>query len=71
VDPTKLPDAVVCYTDTTIAMPLLTHYALARHKPRKLKRLYDQRGKLMMALTKEYFAHNKVKMIDGSNPNLS
>jgi deoxyhypusine synthase len=59
VDPTKLPDAVVCYTDTTIAMPLLTHYALAKHKPRKLKRLYDQRGKLMKALTKEYFAHNE------------
>ncbi len=37
VDPDRLPDAVVCYTDTTIAMPLLTHYALARHKPRKLE----------------------------------
>jgi hypothetical protein len=24
IDPTKLPDAIVCYTDTTIAMPLLT-----------------------------------------------
>jgi deoxyhypusine synthase len=24
VDPTKLPDAVVCYTDTTLAMPILT-----------------------------------------------
>jgi len=59
VDPTKLPDAVVCYTDTTIAMPILTHYALAKHKPRKLRRLYDQREQLMKALTKEYFAHNK------------
>jgi deoxyhypusine synthase len=68
VDPNMLPDAVVCYTDTTIAMPLLTHYALAKHKPRKLKRLYDQRAKVMQALTKEYFAHNKVKMIDGSDP---
>ena len=68
VDPTKLPDAVVCYTDTTIAMPILTHYALANHKPRKLKRLYDQRGRMMKALTKEYFAHNKVKMLDGSEP---
>jgi hypothetical protein len=56
VDPDRLPDAVVCYTDTTIAMPLLTHYALARHKPRKLRRLYDQRDKMMKALTKEYFA---------------
>src|SRR5246127_717406 len=68
VDPTKLPDAVVVYTDTTIAMPILTHYALANHKPRKLKRLYDQRGKMMHALTKEYFTHNKVKMVDGSDP---
>jgi len=68
VDPTKLPDAVVCYTDTTIALPILTHYALANHKPRKLKRLYDQRGKLMKALVKEYFEHNGVKMLDGSEP---
>jgi len=68
VDPTKLPDAVVCYTDTTIAMPILTHYALAKRKPRKLRRLYDQRDKMMKALTREYFVHNKVKMIDGSDP---
>jgi deoxyhypusine synthase len=68
VDPERLPDAVVCYTDTTIAMPLLTHYALARHKPRKLKRLYDHRQESVKALTREYFLHNKVKMIDGSEP---
>src|SRR6266487_1458521 len=68
VDPDRLPDAVVCYTDTTIAMPILTHYALARHKPRKLRRLYDQRGRMMQALTKEYFLHNKVKMIDDDVP---
>ncbi|MHB9007654.1 MAG: deoxyhypusine synthase family protein, partial [Limisphaerales bacterium] len=70
VDPDRLPDAVVCYTDTTIAMPILTHYALAKHKPRKLKRLYDQRARAMKALTKEYFTHNPVKMIDGSEPQL-
>jgi deoxyhypusine synthase len=70
VDPDRLPDAVVCYTDTTIAMPLLTSYALARHKPRKSRRLYDQRGKTMKALRREYFAHNKVKMLDGSDPAL-
>jgi deoxyhypusine synthase len=64
VDPQSLPDAIVCYTDTTIAMPILTHYALARHKPRRLRRLYDQRDQMMKALTKEYFLHNKVKMID-------
>lgn len=32
---------------TPIAMPLFTHYALANHKPRKLRRLYDhQRERL-------------------------
>jgi deoxyhypusine synthase len=59
VDPSRLPDAVVCYTDTTLALPLITHYALANHKARPLKRLYDQRGLLMEALVREYFAHNK------------
>jgi len=68
VDPNRLPDAVVCYTDTTIAMPILTHYALAKHKPRALKRLYDQRERMTRALVKEYFLHNRVKMIDGSEP---
>ncbi|MFB3778011.1 MAG: deoxyhypusine synthase [Bryobacteraceae bacterium] len=68
VDPDRLPDAVVCYTDTTIAMPILTHYALAKHKPRKQRRLYDQRDVMMKALVREYFRHNKVKMLDGSDP---
>ncbi len=63
IHPTKLPDAIVCYTDTTIAMPIFTHYALARHKPRKLRRLYDQREAMMKALAKEYFLHNKVDML--------
>jgi deoxyhypusine synthase len=70
VDPARLPDAVVCYTDTTIAMPILTHYALAKHKPRPLKRLYDQRDRMMAALVGEYFEHNRVRMIDGSDPML-
>jgi deoxyhypusine synthase len=59
VDPAKLPDAVVCYTDSTIALPMLTHYALARRGARPLKRLYDRRPALMRRLVKEYFAHNK------------
>lgn len=68
VDPDRLPDAVVCYTDTTIAMPILAQYALATRKPRKLKRLYDQRAQTVKALTREFFKHNDVKMLDGSEP---
>jgi deoxyhypusine synthase len=59
VDPQRLPDAVVCYTDTTIALPVITHYALANPARRKLTRLYDRREELMEALVREYFAHNK------------
>jgi len=43
IDPDKLPDTVVAYLDTTVALPLLTVYALSKRKPRPLKRLYDRR----------------------------
>jgi deoxyhypusine synthase len=54
VDPDRLPDAVVCYVDSTVALPLITAYALARHEPRELKRLYERRGELMNLLLSEY-----------------
>src|SRR4030095_15836355 len=47
VDPDRLPDALVCYVDSTVALPLLTAYALAKRKPRKLKNLYERREKLL------------------------
>jgi len=59
VDPDRLPDAVVCYTDSTIALPVLTHYALARHRKRRLRRLYDRRAELTSRLRREFFAHTK------------
>ncbi len=59
VDPNRLPDAVVCYVDSTIGLPILTHYALARHKKRKLRRLYDARPALMEKLRMEFFAHSR------------
>jgi len=54
VDPDKLPDTIVCYCDSTIALPILTAYALANHAPRKPRRLYDRREELMRALVREY-----------------
>jgi deoxyhypusine synthase len=54
IDPDKLPDAVVCYVDSTIALPLLTSYALAKRKPRKLKRLLDRRAANMARLRDEF-----------------
>src|SRR6476646_4115980 len=54
VDPDRLPDAVVCYLDSTVALPLITAYALARHAPRKPRRLYDRRDEFMQLLLTEY-----------------
>ncbi len=54
VDPDRLPDAVVCYVDSTVALPIITAYALARHTPREPKRLYDRRGEFMDLLKSEY-----------------
>jgi len=54
IDPDRLPDAVVCYLDSTVALPLLTAYAHARHGPRKLRRLYDRRGEMMDLLKSEF-----------------
>jgi deoxyhypusine synthase len=54
IDPEQLPDTVVCYVDTTIALPLITAYALAKRQPRPLKRLYDRRSDAMDLLKSEY-----------------
>lgn len=56
VDPSRLPDAVVCYVDSTIGLPLLAAYALARRQPRPLKRLYDRRMELHQQLLEAYRA---------------
>ncbi len=59
IDPDQLPGTVICYTDSTIGLPLLTAYALAKHAPRARKRLYDRREGLMQRLREAYFAHGR------------
>jgi deoxyhypusine synthase len=54
VDPEKLPDTVVAYLDSTVAMPILTSYVLTKRRPRKLKRLYDRRKEMVDVLRREY-----------------
>lgn len=61
VDPDKLLDTVVVYVDSTIAMPILTSYALGKRKPRKLKRLYDKRDVLVESLRQEYLRVTRKK----------
>ena len=54
IDPNQLPNTVVCYADTTIVMPLLGAYALARAKRREPKRLYRQLPQLVEKLRAEH-----------------
>ncbi len=54
VDPEALPDTVVCYLDSTVALPILTAYALANHPPRTPRRLYDRREDMLALLTRRY-----------------
>ena len=56
IDPDMLPGTVVCYLDNTVSLPLITAYALARHAPRPLKRLYARREAMMQRLVDEYHA---------------
>ncbi len=54
VDPAALPDTVVCYLDSTVALPILTAYAIANHAPRIPKRLYDRRDEMLGTLAQRY-----------------
>jgi deoxyhypusine synthase len=54
IDPNALPDTVVCYLDSTVALPILTAYAIANHPPRPPKRLYDRRTEMLAELTRRY-----------------
>src|SRR5216110_1826577 len=52
VDPERLPDAVVRYVDSTIGLPLLTAYAIAKRKPRDVKALYHRRDEMLDSMKK-------------------
>ncbi len=54
VDPKQLPDTVTCYLDSTVALPLITAYALATHEPRPQRRLMDRLEEMTKLLEKEY-----------------
>ncbi|WGV23667.1 homospermidine biosynthesis protein [Halotia branconii] len=56
IDPEELPSTIVCYTDSTIALPLVTAYVIKQCQPRTLKRLYDRRETMFDKLQKDYLA---------------
>ena len=59
VDPEQLPDTVTCYLDSTVALPLITAYALAGRPPRKPRRLMDRLDELTKQLEAEYGAKRR------------
>lgn len=61
VDPQRLPDAVVAYVDSTIALPILTSYALHKVGRRPLKKLYGKRSEMLNLLVTEYRKAQKRK----------
>ncbi|HXO21364.1 MAG TPA: deoxyhypusine synthase [Thermoanaerobaculia bacterium] len=65
VDPEKLSDAVVAYCDSTIALPLLTHYLLARGTRRPPKRLYEKLPELLERLEAGFAAKREERIGEG------
>jgi len=63
IDPENLPDCVVCYADSTIALPLITAYALNKLAPRKRKALLKSRDAIYEKLRGEYLKKGTVKKI--------
>lgn len=63
VDPNSLPDCVVAYVDSTVALPLLTAYALSRSPKRRLKKLYARRDELLEELRAQYLKTGTVEKI--------
>jgi len=54
IDPNQLPDSVVCYVDTTIALPIITTYALSKKMKRVHKKLYDHKNEYLENLRHDY-----------------
>ena len=63
IDPDTLPDCVVCYLDSTVALPLITAYALSKVAPRKRKRLYDTRDAMLEKLRQQYLKRGTIEKI--------
>jgi deoxyhypusine synthase len=59
IDPKEVEKSVIVYTDSTIALPLITSYVLQNTSPKKLKRLYDRKDELMGKLKNSYFENFK------------
>jgi deoxyhypusine synthase len=61
IKPDQLQDTVVVYGDSTIALPLLTAYAVSKLQPRPRRELYAHREQLLQELKAAYEAGKQVR----------
>ncbi|HVB21771.1 MAG TPA: deoxyhypusine synthase [Ktedonobacteraceae bacterium] len=61
IKPDQLSSTVVIYGDSTIALPLLTAYAVSKAQPRPRKALFAQRETLLMELKNAYEKGKEVR----------
>jgi deoxyhypusine synthase len=66
VDPDRLPDAVVVYCDSTIALPLMTHYVLAKGIRRPHRRLAEKLEELDARLRRTFEAKKRERIAEGA-----
>jgi len=61
IKPDQLSSTVVIYGDSTIALPLITAYAVTKAKPRPRKELFAGRERLLKELKEAYLAGKEVR----------
>src|SRR5438132_7101813 len=61
IKPSQLRDTVVIYGDSTIALPLLTAYAISKAHPRPRRELFARREELLKELNEAYNAGKEIR----------
>ncbi len=61
IKPDQLNSTVVVYGDSTIALPLMTAYAVSKAQPRPRKELYTKRAKLLQGLAQAFESGKEVR----------
>jgi deoxyhypusine synthase len=61
IKPDQLSSTVVVYSDSTIALPLLTAYAVSKAEPRPRRELYTKRASLLNDLKEAYESGKSVR----------
>jgi deoxyhypusine synthase len=61
IKPDQLKSTVVIYGDSTIALPLVTAYAVSKARPRPRRELFSKREELLKELKQAYIAGKKLR----------